>query len=251
MKSSEKEMDQGVSLSSQVLIEGLRAVWPVCFGYLPLGLALGVLAQKSGMTPVETGFMSLFVFAGSGQFIAVSMLAQGAGATAIIMTTFMVNLRHLLMSSSLSVYLGGSSRSRLTLFSLGIVDETFAVNMERFINASWDINRGLVVNFAAYFSWIASTVIGSMCGQFVEKGAYGIDYALIAMFIGLLVFQLKGSIYCITGLLAGTIAVAVSLVVPGNSYIVIGSIIAATLGVVIRRTLGRDRTHSNEEGVVL
>ncbi|MCP4117838.1 MAG: AzlC family ABC transporter permease [Desulfobacteraceae bacterium] len=244
-------MDKGASLSRQALLEGLRAVWPVCFGYLPLGLALGVLAQKSGMTPLETGFMSLFVFAGSGQFIAVSMLAQGAGAAAIIMTTFMVNLRHLLMSSSLSIYLGGSSKAKLTLFSLGIVDETFAVNMERFINSSWDINRGLVVNFAAWSAWIASTVIGGMCGQFVEKGAYGIDYALIAMFIGLLVFQLKGCIYWVTGLLAGVIAVAFSLVVPGNSYIVVGSVLAATLGVVIRRTLGRHSSHGNEEGVIL
>ncbi|MBI9092493.1 MAG: AzlC family ABC transporter permease [Desulfobacterium sp.] len=81
------------------------------------GLALGALAQKSGMTPLGTGFMSLFVFAGSGQFIAVSMLVQGAWATAIVLTTFVVNLRHFPMGFSLSVYLGGSTRSRLTLKS--------------------------------------------------------------------------------------------------------------------------------------
>ncbi len=83
-----------------LLKEGLTAGWPICLGYLPIGIALGVLAQKAGLSPLAVGLMSMFVFAGSSQFIAVSMLAGGATFVAIIVTTFMVNLRHLLMSSS-------------------------------------------------------------------------------------------------------------------------------------------------------
>ena len=90
---------------STIFKEGLNAGWPICLGYLPIGMAFGVLAQKAGLTPLQIGLMSIMVFAGSAQFIAVAMLAGGASAPAIITTTFVVNLRHMLMSSALAVYL--------------------------------------------------------------------------------------------------------------------------------------------------
>ena len=102
------------------LNRGAAAGWPICLGYAPIGLAFGVLAQKAGLNLFEIAMMSVIVFAGSAQFIAVSMLASGVGAAAIIFTTFMVNLRHLLMSMSLSVFLGKASRLKLTFFSYGI-----------------------------------------------------------------------------------------------------------------------------------
>ena len=95
-----------------LISDGLLASGPVCLGYIPIGIAFGVLAQKAGFTPFETGLMSLIVFAGSSQFIAVSMFAAGAGAASIIATTFVVNLRHLLMSSSLSLFFRGSFREK-------------------------------------------------------------------------------------------------------------------------------------------
>ena len=76
------------------LVEGSAAAWPICLGYVPIGLAFGVLAQKVGLHPFEIGLMSVLVFAGSSQFIGISMMAAGAAPGAIILTTFMVNLRH-------------------------------------------------------------------------------------------------------------------------------------------------------------
>jgi len=92
------------------ILQGLSAAWPICLGYIPIGLAFGVLAQKAGLDPIEIMLMSILVFAGSSQFIAVSMLSTGAGAVSIIITTFAVNLRHLLMSSSLAVFLGNTTQ---------------------------------------------------------------------------------------------------------------------------------------------
>ncbi len=211
------------------LKQGFGAVLPVCLGYIPIGLAFGVIAGKAGLNPAETGFMSLAVYAGSSQFIAVSMLTSNAAVLPIIMTTFVVNLRHLLMSSSISMHLKNNKKTSLSLFSWGITDETFAVNLERFINTSWDIKKAMTVNFTAYFTWFASTVTGAVFGEFVPDGAFGINYVLIAMFIGLLVFQLRGKIYVITGILSGVLAVFFSLILPGNIYIVAGSVTAATL----------------------
>ncbi len=211
------------------ILQGLTAAWPICLGYIPIGLAFGVLAQKAGLYPVEITLMSIFVFAGSSQFIAVSMLSTGAGAASIIITTFAVNLRHLLMSSSLSVFLGDTTRKKLSLFAYGVTDESFAVNHTRFSQKNWDLNQALVVNHSANVAWVVSSVIGGYSGQFIHEGAFGIDYALTAMFICLLIFQLRGRLYVITAVIAGVVAVTLSLIIPGSSYIILASMFSATI----------------------
>ena len=185
--------------------------------------------------------MSLLVFAGSAQFICVAMLASKASIPAIILTTFVVNLRHALMSSALAVYLSGVNRRFLALFAYGITDESFAVNLTRFRADGWDRWRALVVNHLANSVWIVATVTGALVGQFVPPGAFGIDYALTGMFICLLVFQLQGRIYIITGLLAAAISVGWFLLIPGDSYIVGASICAATIGFFMKRRTRRKR----------
>jgi predicted branched-subunit amino acid permease len=167
------------------------------------------------------------------------MLAGGASAPAIIATTFVVNLRHLLMSSALAVYLRAAHRGLLALYAYGVTDESFAVNLPRFNAGNWNLSRALVVNHAANLTWFVSTVAGGIGGRFIPEGALGIDYALVAMFICLLVYQIRKRIHLLTALIAGITAVGLSLLIPGNAYIVIASVAAATLGVVIQRKMMR------------
>ena len=220
--------------------DAIRAAWPICLGYVPIGLAFGVLARQAGLRPWEAGLMSLVVFAGSSQFIAVSMLGLGASSAAIVSTTLVVNLRHALMSSSLSIHLAGAGRRFLAAFSHGITDESFALNLARFRAGGWDRHRALGVNLATNLAWVASGVAGACAGQLVPPGALGIDYALIAMFLCLLVFQLRGRIYLLTACLSGAFAVLFSLWVPGNSYVVVGSMLGATTALCIFRRALRD-----------
>ncbi len=214
--------------------QGIWAAWPICIGYVPIGLALGLLAQKAGLSPLEIGLMSVFVFAGSAQFIAVSMISAGSAPLAIIMTTFVVNLRHLLMSSSLSLYCRNAGRITLAFFAYGITDESFAVNQLRFKDGKWTIVQALTVNQATNLVWILSTIAGGYGGRFIPPHAFGVDYALIAMFICLLIFQIKGIIYVMTALIAGCSAVVLSLIISSNLYVVIASVLAATIGLCVR-----------------
>ena len=223
------------SITKTEIVEGIKAGWPICLGYLPIGIAFGVLAQKAGLDLLEIGLMSVVVFAGSAQFIAVSMISAGAAALPIIITTFVVNLRHFLMSSSLAVFLGKSRRKKLALFAYGVTDESFAVNHPRFKQGRWGLAQALVVNHVSNFTWLISSLAGGYGGQFIPAHAFGIDYALIAMFISLLVIQIKGLLYVFTAVIAGITAVAISLIIPGNAYIVIASIIAATVGSIFRK----------------
>ena len=224
------------------LKKGGVAAWPICLGYMPIGLAFGVLAQKAGLSSLQVALMSIFVFAGSSQFIAVSMLSAGASLAAIVATTFMVNLRHLLMSSSLAAILGRQNRWKLSLFAYGVTDESFAVNYTRLSAGDWGLDRSLVVNHTANLVWLVSTVAGVYFGHLIPAHALGIDYALTAMFICLLIFQLKDRIAILTAIMAGLLAVVLSLFIPGNAYIVLASMLAAGIGVIIKRRLSPDET---------
>ena len=87
------------------ILRGLKTAFPIALGYLPLGMAFGILAAQQGLTALDVFFLSFLVYAGSAQFIASAMISSGAASAAIILTTFLVNLRHLLMSASLAPYL--------------------------------------------------------------------------------------------------------------------------------------------------
>jgi len=232
------QMNQNIK---QLLRQGAAAAWPICLGYFPIGLALGVLAQKAGLPWWAVAMMSVLVFAGSAQFICVAMLSAGASTPAIVLTTFVVNLRHILMSSALAVYLQGVNRAFLALYSYGVTDESFAVNLTRFRMGDWGRWQALVVNHLANAVWIMATSCGALVGQFVPQGALGVDYALTGMFICLLVFQLQGRLYIVTGLLAAAMSVAWYLLIPGDSYIVGASISAATIGYLLKRRYRRGR----------
>jgi len=216
---------------------GLAAAWPICLGFIPIGLSLGVLAQKGGLAPWQMAAMSLLVFAGGSQFIAVAMLGAAASPLAIVTTVFMVNLRHLLMSSALAVHFPGVSRRFLALFTYGITDESFAVNMTRFSQGGWDRRSALTLNHITNATWVISSVIGVYLGQLVPPGTAGVDYALTGMFICLLVFQLRSPVFITTALIAAACSLLAYLWLPGNSYVIVASCLAATAGFVLKRTL--------------
>ena len=222
---------------------GLVAAWPICLGFFPIGLSLGVLAQKGGLAPWQIGLMSLVVFAGGSQFIAVAMIGSGASLAAIVSTTFMINLRHLLMSSALSVHLPGVSRRFLALFAYGVTDESFAVNMARFNGGGWNRVSALVLNQITNATWFFSSVTGAYVGQFIPAGSLGIDYALTGMFICLLVFQLRGAIFAVTALIAALCSVVAYLWLPGNAYVIVSSCLAATAGYLLKRSMRRRAHH--------
>ncbi len=223
--------------AKSIVREGFFAAWPICLGFFPIGLSLGVLAQKVGLAPWQMAIMSLLVFAGGSQFIAVAMIGSGASMTAIVTTTFMVNLRHLLMSSAMVVHFQGVSRRFLTLFAYGVTDESFSVNMARFNQGGWNRYSALVLNHVTNATWFVSTVAGCYMGQFIPAGSFGIDYALTGMFICLLVFQLRGTVFAVTALIAAFCSVMAYLWLPGNAYVIVSSSMAATAGFAIKRIM--------------
>lgn len=213
--------------------EVLKAVLPICVGYIPLGFACGVLAQKVGVSVWETGMMSVLVFAGSGQFIALSMIGGGASISSIVLTTFIVNLRHTLYSSTLASYLMGQSKKYFSFFTQGIVDETFAVNLSEFSTGEWDANRALALNILAHGCWVLSTMLGNVVGNVLPVDIAVVGYTLTAMFIGLWTFHFDNYLKIIIGVVSGALALFLSNYLTHKLHIVVATIIAATLGCLI------------------
>lgn len=221
-----------------------RSAWvqalPVVFGYLAVGFAFGILAAKAGISTWNTLAMSVLVYAGSAQLIAVGLFSAGAAPITIILTTFIVNLRHLLMSAALSPYLGRWSRLKIALFAYEITDETFALHSVRFASTGAQPSEALAVNVISQCSWISGTLLGVFAGDLIaDVRPLGLDYALIAMFAALLVFQLKDRRYWVIAALGGAVSVALLLAGMDQWNVILATLVAATFGVFLEQWTNR------------
>lgn len=167
-------------------LTGMRSGIPVILGFVPVGIAYAIMARQAGFSVLETCGMSLAVFAGASQMMAVGMYTQGASIIAMILATFILNLRHLIMSTCvMNKMQDGSVKSRL-LASFGVTDESFAIfTTETKENSNLMYFLGLIT--VTYLSWNVGTFIGAVASDFlppIVTASLGI--ALYAMFIGLL-----------------------------------------------------------------
>lgn len=188
--------------------QGVQAGVTIAIGYMPIALMFGFLAKTTGLTLAETVLMSVIVFAGASQYIALNLLSIGTGMFEIVLTTFILNIRHFLMSASLNEKAEPDALWKKALYAFGITDETFSVAAmkEGTVNASYMFGIGLM----AYGSWVVSSAIGYIVGANLPKSLQeSMSVALYAMFIGLLVPALKKQRK--TVLLAGMAAIINSI----------------------------------------
>lgn len=167
-------------------IRGMRSGIPVIFGFIPVGIAYAIMARQAGFTALQTCAMSLTVFAGASQMMAVGMYAQGAGIIAMILATFILNLRHLIMSVCVVNRMPRGPVGVKLLAAFGVTDESFAIfTTEREENCTTAYFLGLIT--VTYTSWNVGTLIGAVASDFLPAiltASLGI--ALYAMFIGIL-----------------------------------------------------------------
>ena len=210
---------------------GVIAASPIVLGYLPIGFAFGVIANKTSISIANILAMSLLVYAGSSQLIAVGMFATGGMPLGIIFTTLVVNLRHLLMSAALSPYLKNWRKSRLAIFAFQLTDESFAMHSARFSSGSIDVIASYAINITAHIAWIAGSLLGSLAGHLVQDiRPWALDYTLPAMFIALLVMQLNSKIEIMVALIAGLTSLIFMFSGFEQWNVILAAVIAATIG---------------------
>jgi len=157
----------------------------ILFGYFSIAVAFGVSGRSIGLPAVTVASLSVFVFAGASQFMAVSMLAQGAGVFSIILATLVLNSRHLVMSLALRNRITGHRVPR-PLLAFGVTDEVFGANAT--VPGDIPDTDLLVTEALAYAGWVGGSVAGYVAGGFLPRVIErSMGIALYAMFVALIV----------------------------------------------------------------
>ena len=216
---------------------------PTVFGYLGIATAFGVIARASGFSTITVILMSVIIYAGSAQFTTVSMLAAGSPIASIVFATFMVNSRMILMSTTVAPYFKKDSLSKGMLIGTLLTDESFALAMNKlnYTNGKMNFSWFNTENIISYSTWVIATMIGALLGNFIEDPKkLGLDFANVAMFIGLLYLQIKSDkdlnklLQVIVVLLTLVLTYISTIILPASLVIIAVTLIGCTLGMVIK-----------------
>jgi 4-azaleucine resistance transporter AzlC len=229
---------------------GMRLFIPVAISIASYGIVWGVLAGQAGMSAFEVFAMSSLVYAGSSQFVALTMWTPGnLPIASIVIATAIINLRMLLMTATLRPLFDGVPRWRTLLAMFLVSDEVWAITIAQsakgnstktFLlsgdrpphdsvraSAAFMLGAGVL----AWLSWVGSTVAGRLLGSVIDDpAAYGLDFAFTATFLALLLSMWKGKSDLVPWLAGGAIAIVASQLLAGTWYIIAGGLGGSLIG---------------------
>jgi 4-azaleucine resistance transporter AzlC len=225
---------------------GVRAELPILLGVIPFGMIYGVLALSAGLPANLAQAMSSVVFAGSAQFVAAQLIGTGTPGIVVVLTTFVVNLRHILYSASVAPHLKHLHPRWKCLLAYLLTDEAYAVVITHYnrtsaskpLNGHWYF---LGAGVALWSTWQVSTAVGILLGAQIPP-AWALDFTLALTFIALTVPALQDWPSLAAALTAGTIAVAsadvpykLGLMIAAISGIIVGLAVEARRQPIVRR----------------
>jgi len=222
--------------------EAMRQVFldtlPVLAGYLFLGAGFGVLLSEAGHGPLWAFWMSLFMYAGSGQYLAVSLMTSGAGLIGTAVATLLVNARHLFYGISLvDAYKGAGAKKAYMIFAL--TDETYSLvtqntppaGMSRHSYCFW-------VSLLDQSYWILGCVLGNVAGALLPISFEGIEFVLTALFVTLFMEQWLSTRAHLPALI-GVVSTVLCLVIFGSEIFLIPSMALIAVLLTVSRKTGR------------
>ena len=213
---------------------GVKAEMPILVGVIPFGLIYGILAQDAGLTPLQAQAMSVVVFAGSAQFIMAQLFAIDTPALVIVITAFLVNLRHALYSASLSPYVNYLSQRWKYGLAYFLTDEAYAVTINHYREPGelefkhwYFLGSGL----ALWSTWQISTAAGILVGS-VIPAALPLDFFIALTFIALVVPNLEDRAGVAAALTAGIISV-IAFGLPFRLGLVLAALVGIMAGMLV------------------
>ena len=226
-------------------ITALRAAFPqtlpIMAGFLFLGTAYGVLMNAKGFSFLYPLFMSLFIYAGAMQFVAVNILLGAFNPLEAVLMTLVLNARHIFYGISLFDKFKGTGAKKPDLI-FGMCDETFSLLSVN--DAPVGVDKGLYMFFITLLNhiyWVLGSLFGGVFGSFVSSGVKGIDFVMTAMFAAIFVEQLRRGkrerISAIMGLLVSLVSL---LIFKADSFV-----LPAMLGIAVSLFLARGVLHKN------
>lgn len=215
---------------------------PVMTGYVFLGFGFGILMHQNGYGVLWSATMSLFIYAGSMQYVAVSLLTGGANLLTAALTAFVVNARHLFYGISMvDAYKGIGKRKPYMIFAL--TDETYSLVSKN--NVPQGLTRHeycFLVSLFDHSYWVAGTILGSLSGSLIPINYEGIDFVLTALFVTIFVEQWL-SVKDHRPALIGIVCTALCLWIFGQDVFLIPSMAIIALLLTQMRKTGKEKSH--------
>lgn len=226
--------------------QGLRQTFldtvPVLIGYLFLGAGFGILlAEQTGKGVVWAFSMGLFVLAGSGQYLAVSLLASGSSLLSAAIATFLVNARHIFYGISLiDTYKGAGKKKPYLIFAL--TDETYSLVTQNQPPEGMSRHQYcFLVSLLDHFYWLCGCVIGSLAGTLIPISFEGVEFVLTALFVTMFVEQWLSSKDHFPALV-GVLSTVLCLALFGSEVFLIPSMVMIAILLTVSRKTGRRQT---------
>ena len=201
------------------LAAALPAALPVMLGYVAIGIPCGVMAAEVGLSPAVAFLVSATFYSGAGQFMMASLALAGT--------------RQLLYSAALSRYAERAPRPLAALFAATVTDESFGVNMGRFVaDESWTVRRATAVNVASMLSWAAANALGAAVGPALAIPTAIMSFAMTSIFVCLLVGQSWTRVNVVVVVASVAAVVALKALGAGSLAVQLGARLGVAAGLV-------------------
>ena len=214
---------------------GFMEALPLAIAIGAYGLSYGVLATQANFSLVSIVAMSLLVFSGSLQMVAVGMLAAGGSIVSVLITGVLLNLRNLLYGAALAEGIAPAKKWRW-LLAFGVSDEPFVLGSSRFEKYGPDPLYFAVVIGTFYIAWVLSSLLGGLIGNQIDPQKWGLDLAFPITFTAILISNLTKKPAIATALVAAILAIGLEYFMPGNQFtIIITGLLAPVVGLYLKR----------------
>lgn len=212
---------------------GFRSMFPLYLGVIPFAIAFAVTSRAAGLSVWETQVLSLFVFAGASQFSAAQMFATGTSGFSIVLTTFLLNVRHALYGVSLARVIALKPWQRV-VSAFFLTDEAYGTVIA---SGAKTFAFLLGAELSLYVSWNAFTLIGALAGSLLpDPVALGVDFVFPLSFLALLVPIIRARAELLVAIFSGALAFAISSRLPGGLPILITGVVGSLLGAWLTRS---------------
>lgn len=210
--------------------------WPVLGTALVVGTTFGVVARQSGLEPVQIVAMSVLVFAGASQFAMVRLFSESAPTAIVVASVLFINLRHALMAASLRAQLQGLPMFWRLAAAFFLTDESFAMATGHFRRGGRSVAYYFTFAITLFVLWNLATLAGIAIGSAMgDPRRFGVDFAITATFIGIVVLAIRHRSDLIIAITAGAIAGGLALAGGSTIAVITAGAIAPLIAVVIRR----------------
>ncbi len=224
-------MNERVTFTVGGGLVGARQSIPLALSVFAYGTVFGVLARQTGMSLVEAITMSGVVCAGSAQLIVLDLWAAPLPILTIVLTTLVVNLRHLLMGAALRPWFSQLSAPQAYISAFFMGDENWALTMREFAAGRNDRAFLLGSGLALFIAWLGATATGYVMGTMVQNPArLGLDFAFPAVLVALLAGMWRGKSDLCPWAVAAGVAALTAQWLPGKWYILLGGLAGSMVG---------------------